>query len=161
MLWSKWKGIQRVVKEVISSVSHCGDTKWCRHHREGFYRTHTFGFLGDVLTAVGEDPVLGVNFMGEARGSFLGEIFVGGMWFLLFGCIAFSSSFFFIMASLELALAGEGFFFFGDGLMMSSDLMWLLCDGLLLLPAAEFVLLSVGTAAGVCFSSKPFRAWMK
>lgn len=108
---------------------------------------------------MGVVPVLGVNFLSEldeARGSFLGEnfIFAGEIGVLLFGPLSLSSSFFFIMASLE--LAG---FFLGDGLITSSDMLplRLVFDGPLVLPAAESVLLFVGKAA---FSSEPLRAWM-
>lgn len=113
---------------------------------------------------MGVVPALGVNFLSEldeARGSFLGEnfIFVGEIGVLLFGPLSFSSSFFFIMASLELALAEAGFFL-GDGLITSSDMLplRLVFDGLLVLPAAESVLLFVGKAG---FSSEPLRAWMR
>lgn len=122
----------------------------------------TSGFLGENLTVV---PVLGVNFfseLGEAMGSFLGEIFifVGEISVLLFGPSSLSSSFFFIMASLELALTEAGFFL-GDGLITSSDMLPLrsVFDELLVLPAAESVLLFWGNAAG--FSSEPLRAWTR
>lgn len=77
----------------------------------------TSGFLGEILTAVGVTPVLGVT------GSFLGDIiiFVGEI-VLLFSCSSLSSSLFFIMASLELVLVGTGFFF-GDGPITSSDVL--------------------------------------
>lgn len=108
---------------------------------------------------MGVVPVLGVNFMSELdeeRGSFLGEnfIFVGEIGVLLFGPSSLSSSFFFIMASLELAL---GAFFLGDGLITSSDMLplRLVFDRPLVLPAAESVLLFVGKAG---FSSEPLRA---
>ncbi len=107
----------------------------------------TSGFLGEVFTAVGVVPVLGVNFfseLDEGRGSFLGEIFIfeGEFEVSLFVRPSLSSSFFFIMASLELVLTGTGLFL-GDGLMTSSDLLplCLVFDGLLLLPAAESVML--------------------
>ena len=109
----------------------------------------TSGFLGDVLSAVGVVPVLAVNFMyelDEAMGSFLGEVLIleGEMRVLLVDAVLFSSSLFFIMASLELALTGERFFL-GVGLITSSDLI--VVGGLLGLPAAESVQLFLGNAA--------------
>lgn len=116
---------------------------------------------------MGVVPVLGVNFLSEldeASGSFLGEIFifVGETGVLLFSPPSLSSSLFFIMASLELALARTGFFL-GDGLIMSSDTLPLrsVFDGLLVLPAAESVLLFLGNVAEAGFSSEPLRAWKR
>lgn len=107
----------------------------------------TSGFLGEILTAVGTVPILGVNFLSEldeASGSFLGEIFTGA---LVFSPPSLSSSFFFITASLELVLTGTGFFL-GDGLMASSEM----------LPAAESELPFFGNVARAGFSSEPLRA---
>lgn len=111
----------------------------------------TSGFLGEIVTAVGVVPVLGVNFLSELveeSGSFLGEIFifVGEYDVLLFSPSSLSSSFFFIMASLELVLTGTGFFL-GDGLITSSDMLSLrlVFDGLLVLPATESELLFLGS----------------
>lgn len=117
-------------------------------------------FLGETLTTVGVVPVLGVNFLsmlGEAIGSFLGEIFIflGEAVVLLL----LSSSLFFIMASLELVLTGAGLFR-GDGLIMSSVtlLLRLVLAGLLVLPAAESELLFLGNVVGAGFSSLSLRA---
>lgn len=124
----------------------------------------TSGFLGEIVTAVGVVPVLGVNFLSElveASGSFLGEIFifVGEYDVLLFSPSSLSSSFFFIMASLELVLTGTGFFL-GDGLITSSDMLplRLVFDGLLVLPAAESELLFLGSVVEAGLSSEPLRA---
>lgn len=114
--------------------------------------------------AVGVVPVLGVNFLSEldeASGSFFGEIFifVGEIGVLLFIPPSLSSSLFFIMATLELALTGTGFFL-GVGLITSSDKLplRLVFDGLLVLPAAESVLLFLRNVVGAGFSSEPLRA---
>lgn len=98
----------------------------------------------------------------DVRGSFLGEIFtfLGEGDVLLFGPSSLSSSFFFIMASLELALTVAGFFL-GDGLITSSVVLRLILDGLLVLPAAESLRLFLGNALGICFSSDPLRAWKR
>lgn len=117
-------------------------------------------FLGETLTAVGVVAVLGVNFLsmlGEAIGSFLGEIFIfAGEAVVLLLC---SSSLFFIMASLELVLTGAGLFR-GDGLIMSSVtlLLRLVLAGLLVLPAAESELLFLGNVVGAGLSSLSLRA---
>lgn len=108
---------------------------------------------------------VGVNVMLEldgVTGSFLGEIFtfLGEGDALLFGPSSLSSSFFFIMASLELALAVAGFFL-GDGLITSSDALLLILDGLLVLPAAGSVWLFLGNVVGIRFSSEPLRAWKR
>lgn len=117
----------------------------------------TSGFLGEVLSAVGVVPVLGVNVfseMDEAWGSFLGEIFIL-VGVLLFTPSFLSSSFFFIMASLELAFTGA-VVFLGDGLTTSSDtLVFELLPG-----AAASVAFFLGLVVKICFSSEPLRAWM-
>lgn len=120
-------------------------------------------FWGETLTTVGVVPVFGVNFLsmlGEAIGSFLGEIFIFmGEAVVLLLC---SSSLFFIMASLELVLAGAGLFR-GDGLIMSSVtlLLRLVLAGLLVLPAAVSVLLFLGNVVGAGLSSLSLRALKK
>lgn len=117
-------------------------------------------FLGESLTTVGVVPILGVNFLsmlGEAIGSFLGEIFIFlGEAVVLLLC---SSSLFFIMASLELVLTGAGLFR-GDGLIMSSVtlLLRLVLAGLLVLPAAESELLFLRNVDGAGLSSLSLRA---
>lgn len=117
-------------------------------------------FLGEILTTVGVVPVLGVNFLsmlGEAIGSFLGEIFIFlGEAVVLLLC---SSSLFFIMASLELVLTGAGLFR-GDGLIMSSVklLLRLVLAGLLVLAAAESELLFLGNVLRAGLSSLSLRA---
>lgn len=121
----------------------------------------TSGFLGEVLSAVGVVPALGVNVFSEideARGSFLGEMFIL-VGVLLFAPSSFSSSFFFIMASLELVFTGAAVFL-GDGLTTSSDTLRLVFDAPLKLPAAASVLLFLGVVVKPCFSSEPLRAWM-
>lgn len=112
-------------------------------------------FLGEVFSAVGVNVMSELD---EVTGSFLGEIFtfLGEGDVLLFGPSPLSSSFFFIVASLELALTGAGFFL-GDGLITSSDVLRLILDGLPVLPAAESVWLFLGNVVG-SFSSEPLRA---
>lgn len=124
----------------------------------------TSGFLGEIVAAVGVVPVLGVNFLSEINedcGSFLGEffVFVGEKDALLFSPSSFSSSLFFIMASLELVLTGT-LFFLGDRLITPSDtpLFRLVFDGLLVLLAAESESLFLGSEVGDGFSSELLRA---
>lgn len=111
--------------------------------------------MGDVLTEVGVAPILGVNFLselGEEGGSFLGEIFnfVGETGVLIFCPSCFSSSRFFINASLVLALSGT-VFFWGEGLITSSNMLLL---GLVF----ESELLFLGDDEGIGFSLEPVRA---
>lgn len=115
--------------------------------------------MGEVLSAVGVNVLFEIA---EVWGSFLGEIFsfFGEAPVLFFEPSSLSSFFFFIMASLELALTGA-VFFLGDGLITSSDMFRWILDGLLVLPAVESVWLFLGNAVGGCFSSEPLRAWRR
>lgn len=113
----------------------------------------TSGLLGEILTEVGVASVLFLTFLSRT-GSVLGEILilVGEIVILLRGGSSFSSSLFFIMASLELVLPGPGLFL-GDGPLVP------FFDGLLLLPTAESEPLGLGAAAAC--SSEPLRAWRR
>lgn len=94
---------------------------------------------------------------GDVSGSFLGEaLFFVGVLFL--GPSSFTSSFFFIIASLELVLMG--LFLGGDGLILTSDRLPLVFEGLLVLPTpAAAVLLFSGVVLGPGLSTETLRAW--
>lgn len=108
---------------------------------------------------MGVVPALGVNFspvLEEPSGSFLGENFIleGELAVLLLGPALFSSSFLFIVDSLELLLIGACTFL-GDGLITFSEVLRLTFVTLLASAAASPTLF-LGVV--LCFSSAFLRA---